>query len=65
MVTGLSMAIMSSSSNFWIRKKDGFVYLDAKSKSWYTRFLAEKASEEIINLKSESEKYLTRVGHTI
>ena len=63
MVTGLGMAIMSSSGNFWIRKKDGFVYLDTKSKSRYTRFLAEKASEESIYLKGESGKYLTMVPY--
>ena len=63
MISGLGMAIQSATRYFWNRKDNNYVYLDTKSKSRTTRFIAEKASEDTIYLKGESGKYLEMVPY--
>merc|ERR1719167_580773 len=62
-ITGLGVAISNRVGRYW-RKSDSsndkdMVILDGESKSAFTRFLVEKASEDSIYLRGEAGKYLT------
>ena len=62
-ITGLGVAISNRVGRYW-RKSDSsndkdMVFLDGESKSAFTRFLVEKASEDSIYLRGEAGKYLT------